>query len=149
MLTVRRTGWRRGPHEIEHHGVVVAGWDWDPFARRGALGVGGRTVTAAASGWTGRRWSFIEADGRPVAHADGVGHARWDLLAAGGAHRFQNVSWWRPQQQQHLVGGVPAGWVVRHRSRGVRADLPALDPLLALCAVVALAAVCEQEGSTA
>jgi hypothetical protein len=149
VIVVRRTGWRRGPHEIDHGGVVVARWDWSPTARQGELAVAGRVVTATASGWTGRRWRFAEADGRPVAAAEDVGRARWDLGAADGVHRFENVRRWASQHQEHRIAGRAAGWVARTGwAPRVEADLPALDPLLRLCAVVALAAVWEAEASS-
>jgi hypothetical protein len=145
VLTVRRTGWWTVHYAIERDGEPVAAFSWSPSARTGRMEAPGAVVAVAASGRTGRRWVFALADGRAVARADGVGRARWDLRAADGAHRFEDLAWWRPGQQQHVVDGRPVGRVVRmSRLRlhpQVDADLPVLNPLLQLCAVAALAAV--------
>lgn len=143
MLTVRRTGWWTVRCTVDRDGDPVAALDRSPSARTGRLEAPGAVVAVAATGRSGR-WTFVLADGRPVARAEGVGRARWDLVAADGAHRFEDVAWWRSRQQRHVVDGRAVGRVVRvSRLRPhpqVDAHLPALNPLVQVCAAVALAA---------
>lgn len=150
MLTARRTRWWSVRYELAQDGVVEATWTWSRMGRSGALTVGGRTIAASASSWTGRRFRFVGPDGRVVAEGDRVGSAGWDLHTPDGEHRFERRSYLR-RDQSLVVDGVETGSVSRISafSSDVAADLPTLPAATRLCVVAALLTVWDQDDASA
>ena len=146
MLRASRVGLLSTRYEITDDEAALCVWKPSPFFGGGGFELDGRHYDVARGGWTGRRYRLIDAAGRLVALADGVGRLSWTLESGGTTHEFERRSLFR---HEHLLlrAGEPVGTVRRTSAwcGEAEADLPGLAREVQVFVLVSMLAVWDED----